>query len=244
VYLSFFLFFAFGPSAGAQSIDDLDFYIDEYPPYNFIENGQVTGISVDLILEILKMTGSRSGREDIELVPWARGYNYALTKKNIILFVMTRTPEREDLFQWVGPVASSNMVLVARKSSRIKIDSVDDIREYALGAVRDDIGEMLLRRLLGDGIEISLTNNGINCARQLNLNRIDLWSYEENVAFWFIKKAGLDPDDFEVVYSIEEASEWFALSRRTDPAIVEQLQDALDRISSRTRKRILNRYLK
>jgi len=227
----------------SQSIDDLDFYVDDYPPYNFSENGKVIGISVDLLLEIFKESRSESGIEDISLIPWARGYKYALEKENILLFAMTRNPERENLFHWVGPIASSNMVLIARKSENIRINSVDDIKNYNLGAVRKDIGELLLRRLLGHETHIYLTNNGQNSAMQLDLGRIELWSYEEHVAFWFIKNAGLNPDDFEIVYTIEEATEWFAVSKLTDYRIVEQMQSALDKVDQQTRNRIFRKYL-
>lgn len=229
--------------AGAQSIDDLSFYTDDYPPYNFIEDNEVKGISIDLLLEIFRVSGSRSGIEDIQLVPWARGYLYALERENILLFAMTRTPERENLFHWVGPIASSNMVLIAKKAKNIQIDSLEDIRAYSLGAVRDDIGEVLLRRLLGPEVTINLTNRGINTALQLSVDRIDLWSYEENVAFWVLDEAGLNPGDYEIVYSIEEGSEWYAVSKSTNPLIAEQMQEALDRIDESTRNRIITAYI-
>ena len=99
------------------------------------------------------------------------------------------------------------MVLIAKKSSKIKIDSTEGLKKYKLGAIRDDVGEQLLRKIVGPNKEINLNTHGLNSAKQLNLGRIDLWSYEENVAFWFIKKAGLNPKDFEVVYVISKGFE-------------------------------------
>ena len=239
------MFFYFHiPLTNAQSIDDLVFYTEDYPPYNFNEDGKIKGISIDLLVEIFKLTGSQLGRNNITLIPWARSYQYVIKKKNTVLFSMTRTTERENLFHWVGPIAPSNMVLIAKRSRKINIDSVDDIKKYKLGAIRDDIGEHLLRKIIGPEQKIFLTNHGVNSAKQLNSGRIHLWSYEENVAFWFIKKAGFNPNDFEIAYVIEKGSEWYALNKDTNPFIVKEMQKALDQVGETNRNKIIDKYLR
>ncbi len=232
------------PRSMADDIHNLSLYTDDYPPYNFIENGEIIGISVDLLLEMLNAIGSNLKQSDVHLVPWARGYRDAQHESNALLFAMTRTPEREDLFQWVGPIAHSNMVLIARKSDSITINTPDNIQAYNLCAVREDIGEQLLRKLLGEEIEMELVNHGVQCAKMLERGRIDLWSYEENVAFWFIKQAGLNPEDFEIVYTIGTAAEWYGVSRQTDESIVSRLQQSLDDLGEATRSRIIQKYIK
>lgn len=238
LFLSFLVVFT-----SAEPIDDLTLYIDDYPPFNFVVDERATGISVEIMDAILKGSGSKLSASDVKMLPWARGYHFALKNRNTILFAMTRTPERENLFRWVGPITESNMVVLARKTDNIKIDDIKALKKYSLGAVRKDIGAELLRRHLGDEVVIELTNNGLASAKQLEKGRIDLWSYEKNVAFWFIKKAGLDPNDYEVVYTIEYSSEWFAINKETDAAIVEKLQKALDKFGDEGRNKILNKYL-
>jgi len=122
--------------------------------------------------------------------------------------------------------------------------TVEDIKKYKLGAIRDDIGEHLLRKIIGPEQKIYLTNHGINSAKQLNSGRIHLWSYEENVAFWFIKKAGFNPNDFEIAYVIEKGSEWYALNKDTNPVIVEEMQKALNQLGETNRNKIINKYLR
>ena len=49
----------------AQSVDDLEFITEEYAPLNFIKDGKIQGISVDVMVEMLKVTGSKKTRKNI-----------------------------------------------------------------------------------------------------------------------------------------------------------------------------------
>jgi len=67
---------------------------DSYP-VQYVENGQLKGknaTSINTALEMMKLDAS------IEVLPWARAYNMALSTPNVLIFSITRTPEREDLF--------------------------------------------------------------------------------------------------------------------------------------------------
>ena len=165
----------FSTTLFAQSIDDLVFITEDYAPLNFSKDGKVQGISVDVLVEILKVAGSKKTRKDISLQPWARGYKQALNKKNTALFAMSRTEAREELFQWVGPIIPSSIVLVAKKSRGIKIDSVKEITQYSeIGVVRDDIGEQMLLELGVPKKNLYQTNSGINTAKMLQKDRVDM----------------------------------------------------------------------
>ena len=91
-------------TAADEPMPDFRIMTEHWVPYQFKENDTIRGISVDLLVDLLDRVGSRQGRADIEMVPWARGYRYAQKIKNAILFLTSRTPEREHLFKWVGPV--------------------------------------------------------------------------------------------------------------------------------------------
>ncbi len=86
----------------AQDVDDLIYMAEDYAPANYLENGKLKGISV----QILKLMWEKMGYPEQQVVvyPWARGYFYIKTKKNHVLFTMSRTKEREKLFKWVGPI--------------------------------------------------------------------------------------------------------------------------------------------
>ena len=233
-------------SAGfAQTVDDLVLMTEQYPPFNFEEDGKLQGISVDLLDQMLKKVGSKLTRDDIQLLPWAKGYKAGLTKKNNVIFSTTRTAERETLFKWVGPFAPTRISLTARKDKNIKINTINDVKRYRIGVIRDDVGEQLL---VAAGIpkkNLDRTAKAISNIKKLSAGKIDMWSYEETVAKWFIKKNSFNPADYEVVHVLKEGVLSYAFNKDTPDSIIQKLQNALDGIKkSGEYEKILDKYLK
>jgi len=96
-------------------------------PLNFVKDGVFVGPAVEIVQEIQHRVGSRV---QIEVYPWARAYRMALEEENIVLFGMAQTEEREDKFNWIGPIARKTDILVAKKGSGIKINSLEDAKLF------------------------------------------------------------------------------------------------------------------
>lgn len=245
--LLFSLFFLFCTTpVFAQSLDDLVFITEEYPPFNFSVDGKTRGISTDLLVEILARLGASQTREDIDSYAWARGYEIALHNRNAVLFSTTRTAAREELFQWVGPIIRSEIVLMARKDRHLKLKNVEEInqRRLRVGVVLDDVGEQTLRELGVKKNRIFRFNMGAQLADMLQQGRIDLLAYGKQVSRWNLKSLGHQPESFETVYTLKPAAYYFALNKDADPQLVRQLQTALDQLKADgTLERIIKRYL-
>lgn len=81
---------------GAQ---ELTIISENNPPFNFVKHGSPTGSSMEIVREMLR----RMNRTDtIQILPWARGYDLALSRPNVVLFSTARTNQRENLFFWVA----------------------------------------------------------------------------------------------------------------------------------------------
>ena len=116
------------PLTSQANIDDINWIAHDYPPYNYAnDQGAATGITVDLMKDLLAKAGSKKTIADIQVLPWPRAYKELQDNKNYALLSTSRTAEREKLFKWVGPLAPSKVVLFAKKSNNIKINSVNDI---------------------------------------------------------------------------------------------------------------------
>ena len=218
------------PAISQSAVDDLILYGEFNPPLTLIENDTIVGILPDILTETLKHAGARKSRSDITLVPWPRGYKAVQQRPNVLLFPMVRTPSREKLFNWVGPVVSSLTVVIAKKSKHINIEKVEDLKNYVVGAVQYDIGAVALEEagLTPEEIfYVSAPNNGL---QMLIHNRIDMWSYSRILAFWQLQSHGETLADYEIVYTLRKGERYFAISKRTDPKAVDQLQTALDAI--------------
>ena len=221
--------------SGASRADDLSnltFVTEEYPPYNFRTNGQLQGIATDLLSAAAKKTNSPVQINKIKVLPWPRAYKMAETGPKVVLFSTTRTEQREKSFQWVGPISPTRVVLLAKKSSNITINSESEIKNYTVGAILDDIGEQLVKAAGVPDKNIKRIGKAESLVKMLNTKRIQLWAYEENVARWFIKQAGLNNADFQTVYVLKESDLYYTFSKDIGSATVKKLQEGIDAVKA------------
>jgi polar amino acid transport system substrate-binding protein len=203
---------------------ELTILTENLPPLNYVEDGVLVGPSVDTVKEIQRRVGSQ---EEIKVYPWARAYKMALEQENVVLFGMTHTEVRHDQFKWIGPLATKRDILVAKKGSDIKINSLEDAKKVKrIGTLRDDTRERLLKREGFTNLE-PVSDEQMN-ARKLVLGRIDLWTYKIPGLRTVCDLAGVDYKEMEEVYSLREINVDIAFSKKTSDAIVEKWKNAFN----------------
>lgn len=192
----------------------------------------VEGYVVDLVDRILEDINNSQTRDDIELLPWARGYKLTQLKKNAIIFSTTRTEEREKLFKWVGPIFNNKMLLISKKSSNITISADEEIKEYKVGTVMDDVGNILLgnRGITNEYIHESGTSQ--ESVILLSRNRVDMiastWISFVNIC----KVLNIDHNRYESVYNLSDLSLYFAFNNDTEDWVVKQFEDSFYRVKT------------
>ena len=120
---------------------------EELPPYNFIKDNLVHGISADILLQLLEKNDISIDRGSIQLFPWPRAYQMVQDIPGSILFSTARTSQREKLFKWVGPITDLTMGLVGLKTKNIKLQSIKDADKYRIGTIREVLRSSLSLRL-------------------------------------------------------------------------------------------------
>jgi len=93
--------FADAPPA---SLAGLTFITEEYPPYNYLQAGEIKGTSVDLLEAMLAHTSTPLKRDTIRYFPWVRGYEIALNRPNTVLFSTTRPLPESHAFTGLAPL--------------------------------------------------------------------------------------------------------------------------------------------
>lgn len=213
--------------SNAQDVDDLQILTESYPPFNYIENGVVVGTATDYLVEILKRLHSKLTREDIKLVPWARAYSETLQNKNTIVYNIGRTEERENLFKWVCPVGHGQLALIGNKDLMIKV--TDDLKNYRIGVIREDLGHQLTRQLLPQQ-KLDIANSAESNLRKLFNGRIDLFAYEINAFNMAVRNHGLNPTTFKPHYILRTLPLCIGFNKHADQELVDSFQKALDDI--------------
>ncbi len=214
---------------------DIKMMIDNYPPYNMEVEGELQGLSIEVLDATLKQMGSKQNKFDVELLSWSKAYATAQKTKNSMVFSTTRTKSREKLFKWVGPVTKTTIGIIALKSKNIIINTPNDLKKYTIGAVKKDIGEILL---LENGVPKQNINSidGVNGIAtnfyRLERDKIDMYAIETKVAKYSADLNGFDSDDYEVIYILENNELYFAFNRLTADSIIQKWQKALDTIKA------------
>jgi polar amino acid transport system substrate-binding protein len=218
---------------------ELTILTENLPPLNYVEEGVLVGPSVDTVREIQRRVGSN---EKIKVYPWARAYKMALEEENVVLFGMTHTEVRHDQFKWIGPLAKKRDILVAKKGSGIRINSLKDAKKVKrIGTLRDDTRERLLKSHGFTNLE-PVSDEQMN-AQKLVLGRIDLWTYKIPGLRTVCDLAGVDYKEMEEVYSLREINVDIAFSKKTSDAIVQKWKNAFNQMTTDgTLMKIRNRW--
>jgi len=216
---------------------------EDYPPFNYKDkNGKIVGITTDIVREIMK---SNKDVYPIKLVPWARGYKNIINKPNKILFSMTRNPQRENLFKWVGPIANNSFVFYAKSDSKIVINSLKEAnnKKYRIGTYLDGASEQYLKSKSFYNIH-SVPDDLLNL-KKLIKNRIDLWAAGETQGLYKAKQLKIDPKQIKKVFKIKDTQLYIAFSRTTPNSVIYQWQTELDKMKKDGRyQKIVDKYLK
>lgn len=208
----------------------LTFYTEELPPYNYQKNGTLQGVSVDLLEATTEKMGSKVSREDILLVPWTEGYQAALAQNKTVLFSMARTPEREDMFKWAGPIYTNRKVLFARPDRGISIEGPEDLQAYRIGVITDDVAIQYLLYIGVNQSQIVAGSDVSTLIEALANGDIDLWAYPEASGRYFAEQATGDYNSYTVVYQLHTQDTYYAFSKDIPDSVVQSFQQAFDTV--------------
>ncbi|WP_312966307.1 substrate-binding periplasmic protein [Stutzerimonas kunmingensis] len=218
--------------AHAQVPDKINLLTENFPPYNMADDGKnfardehITGIAADIVREMFKRAGI-----DYTLTlrfPWERIYGMALEQPNYGVFVTARLPEREELFKWVGPIGPDDWVLLARGDSPINLTSLDQARQYNIGAYK---GDAIAEHLDGQGLQPQLALRDQENVKKLIDGKIDLWATGDPAGRYLARQDGVT--GLKRVLRFDSAELYLALNKQVADETVQKLQKALGQMRS------------
>jgi len=222
--------------------ETLQVVTEEYPPYNYTENGKVTGFCTDVVREILKRTELD---HSIQSHPWTDSYQKARTEPNVLIYSMGRNVEREPLFKWVDVIARTEVFLYKLRSRPdIKIKTFNDVKKYKIGTVQDDFRtQWLLQQGIKD--QLTLVTDDRQNMRNLFEHKIDIFPIGEYVAYNIAHQEGHAYNSLEKAMYIKDMSAdlYMAFSKQTPDVMVEKCKKTLFEIKKDgTYEKIKSRY--
>ena len=84
----------------------------------------------------------------LNIYPWARAYKMAQEAPYVLIYSIGRSEKREAFFKWVDVIAPYDVYLYRLKNRpEIKVNNLADLKNFKIGAVRDDIRAQYLEKL-------------------------------------------------------------------------------------------------
>lgn len=197
----------------------LALYTEEYPPFNYRHEGKITGISTELISEVLSDLNFAG---TFEIVPWGRAQKFTQLRANTCFFSAVRTAEREHLYQWVGPLIKEYVQLFSLDQHLHPMNHLAEAKHLRIGGQSADAytehGQSV-------GLTIDLVAEIPVNLERLQLGRIDLWLAGSIGGPFIAARKGL------TVYPVASSEQifelWLACNRDMSPEVIVQLNETL-----------------
>lgn len=209
----------------ANPPDVLQFYTEQYPPLTYRDNqGIITGFGTEMVQEIMKRQKSF---HPINLTLWSNAYELALHNPNFCLFTMDRTPLRENLFQWVGPIGSNITYFYVRAGSGISINSLDEARNLgAVGTVSSWFSDQHLRSLGFDNL-VTGADPAVMAAKLLS-GEVDAFVCTNVTMPSILRVQGYTYNQVQPTFALLSSDYYIAFSKSTSAGTVTKWKQSLD----------------
>lgn len=227
----------------ALPVPALQIVTEESRPFNYTENGKLTGLATEVVIE----TGRRAKVPmTFAVMPWPQAYEFAQTRNDACIYSTARVENRERVFKWVGPLSADVWGLFAKTGFKDPIATLTDARPYRIGGVTNDAKVMWLRERAVTNIVTANEEKLIPPLLTLDRNKpgaVDLWVTgiytEKSVA------AAAGVTDTKLVLKISEQPLWLACNPAVSNDTIKSLTDALAGINKDgTYRKIFESYNK
>ncbi|WDE05758.1 transporter substrate-binding domain-containing protein [Thalassomonas viridans] len=212
--------------AGAQ--EPLRVVTEHLPPYQIVsDNRLVAGTSYLLMKEVLKRAGYPV---QIEVLPWARAYQTALAVKNVVIFSMTRSREREALFHWIGELRTLNYTFYSVKGNiDVRMNSIEQALHYTVVAARNSVeADILQQQGFKHGKNLILTAGYLQAWQLLLQGHADITYANELIGDSIHTSLGKEfPSFVKQPYAGMQPVLYVAANKTTDAEIINRLSRAL-----------------
>lgn len=213
----------------------LDINTEEYPPFNMTKDNQLIGVSTEIIKELMKRNHLQ---HRLTLLPWARAM--ALTKElpNNCVYSISRTPEREHLYQWIGPLVTNEWVLFATKEAHKRPKSLAAIRGSSIGTY---IGDAIETYLKNENYTVEASKTDEINIKKLQKGHIDYWATGKLIGLYLLKENNIQ--NIEPVLTFNKTEMYLACNLKTSDSLVATLnKDLASKQMQRFRKKVFSAY--
>lgn len=206
-----------------------------FPPYEFIKDGQIVGIDVEIAQELAKRMGYELKIMDMEFNTIISSIESG--KANLGLAGMTVTEERKKSVNFSIPYAKSVQVIIVKDESEIK--SLDDLEGKKIGTQLGTTGDIYAKDDFGEEAVQSFDKHA-DAILALKSGKIDLVMIDEMTGKEFLKNNS-DLKSLETPYASEEYA--IAVGKNNEKLLEDINRVLVDMKEDKSLDKIIAKYI-
>jgi len=167
----------------------LDVVTSEYPPYEYLSDGQVVGEDTRIIRRVLSDMGYQA---NIRILPWARAEQLVRNGSADMLYSLTFSDTRDQHYHFTAPINVAQDVLFKLRERELQWQSLDDLTglNFGLSAAYSYAPEFMDWLFDGNARITRITHDQpeLTGLRMVGLGRIDLFVCEQMVCEYLLEE--------------------------------------------------------
>lgn len=190
----------------------------EFPPFEYLEKGEVTGFDIELVNEIGKVMDA-----DVKVLDMSfDGLLPALQMKKVDLVIagMTATEERKKTVSFTQPYYTASQVIIVKEGNN-SIKSFDDLKGKKVAVMLGFTGDTIVSEI--EGVNVERFNAAYAGIMALQADKVEAVVLDSEPAENYVKQnPGL------VLAEADAEQEEYAIAlRKNDKALLEKVEKAL-----------------
>ncbi len=190
----------------------------EFPPFEYLEKGEVTGFDIELVNEIGKVMDA-----DVKVLDMSfDGLLPALQMKKVDLVIagMTATEERKKTVSFTQPYYTASQVIIVKEGNN-SIKSFDDLKGKKVAVMLGFTGDTIVSEI--EGVNVERFNAAYAGIMALQVDKVEAVVLDSEPAKNYVKQnPGL------VLAEADAEQEEYAIAlRKNDKALLEKVEKAL-----------------
>ncbi len=213
----------------------IQLFTEVSPPLNYgtgvAASRKVEGSSVDIVNEIQARTKSGYVNKT-NLSTWVDAYKIPQYLPNSAVYTTARTPEREDMFQWVGPISTNRTYFYTVVNSGITIATLEQAKALQSIATPKNwyTHEFLVKNNFGNVVATALTSQ--EAFDQLMNGEVEALLMPDLDMKWLAEKNGISTSQLAQSMEALNHDGYIAFSLNTPNSTVAQWQKNLDEMKA------------
>ncbi|MEZ8099231.1 substrate-binding periplasmic protein [Vibrio bivalvicida] len=221
-------------SSHAEPIQ-LDLYTQDFPPLQVQVDEQAEGYVVKFIEAVVEHASKSLAMEvaNVHFAPWKRAIRNTQENENTLFFSLSRTPNRELEFQWIGPVSPYEVAIYRHLDGpKVSPNSFLELKNFSFAAQTASNFEELAK---GEGFtNIIPVNYGKVAIKLLRAHRVDFAPLVKSSYYYRMEQYGYEPKEFIEVVKVDKLCKelWLVTGNKTSSQVVDALRESFNRLKN------------